>query len=97
MSKTYISMSEYEAVPGRADIFLQRNPAMPPARYEWLLELKYCKVSATDAEIADKRDKGRVQLKKYLNSYRIGGRRPDLKAALIIFTGKNEFEIIEME
>jgi hypothetical protein len=34
MDKTYVSMSEYETVPGRADIFLQRNPINPYAHYE---------------------------------------------------------------
>ena len=94
MSKMYIPMSEYEAVPGRADIYLQRNPLFPQVRYEWLLEIKYCKASATDAEAAAKRSEGLEQLGQYVHSHRMEG-RPDLKAALLIFTGKNKFEIIE--
>jgi hypothetical protein len=95
MSKTYIPMSEYEAVPGRADIFLQRNPLLPQVRYEWVLEIKYCKVSDNDNEVVAKRNKGLEQLNKYIHSHRMGG-RPDLKAALLVFTGKNTFEIIEI-
>ncbi|MDR3267770.1 MAG: ATP-binding protein [Tannerella sp.] len=94
MNKMYIPMSEYETVPGRADIFLQRNPLLPQVRYEWVLEIKYCKVSATDSEIAAKRNKGLEQLKQYVHSHRMEG-RSDLKAALLVFTGKNKFEIID--
>jgi hypothetical protein len=96
MSKTYIPMSEYETVPGRADIFLQRNPLLPQVRHEWILEIKYCKVSDSDSEITAKRNKGLEQLHQYIHSYRMEG-RPDLKAALLVFTGKNKFEIIEIK
>jgi hypothetical protein len=96
MSKTYIPMSEYETVPGRADIYLQRNPLLPQVRYEWVWEIKYCKVSDTSDEIVAKRDKGLEQLKQYVHSHRMAG-RPDLKAALLVFTGKNKFEIIEIQ
>ncbi|MDR0688421.1 MAG: PD-(D/E)XK nuclease domain-containing protein [Prevotellaceae bacterium] len=94
MSKIYIPMSEYEAVPGRADIFLQRNPLLPEVKYEWIFEIKYCKASATEAEIAAKRSEGMEQLGQYLHAHRMKG-RPDLRAALLIFTGKNKFEILE--
>ncbi|MDR1631865.1 MAG: ATP-binding protein [Dysgonamonadaceae bacterium] len=94
MSKIYIPMSEYEAVPGRADIFLQRNPLLPEVKYEWLFEIKYCKTSASEAEVAAKRSEGLEQLKHYLHSHRIKG-RPYLRAALLVFTGKNKFEITE--
>jgi hypothetical protein len=90
-------MSEYETVPGRADIFLQRNPnpIYSQARYEWILELKYCKVSDTEAEINAKCKKGLTQIDEYINAYRIKD-RPDLKAAVIIFIGKDKFEITEV-
>ncbi|MDR0573806.1 MAG: ATP-binding protein [Tannerella sp.] len=94
MSKIYIPMSEYEAVPGRADIFLQRNPLLPEVKYEWVFEIKYCKTSASDAEVAAKRKEGLEQLEQYLHSHRMEN-RPDLKAALLVFIGKNKFEIIE--
>ncbi|MDR2680778.1 MAG: ATP-binding protein, partial [Tannerella sp.] len=38
MSKMYIPMSEYETVPGRSDIYLQRNPLYPQIKYEWIFE-----------------------------------------------------------
>jgi hypothetical protein len=95
MDKTYVSMSEYETVPGRADIFLQRNPINPSARYEWILELKYCKVSDSQTEIETKRKDALTQIDKYINADRIKA-RPNLKAAAIVFIGKDKFEITEV-
>jgi hypothetical protein len=94
MGRMYIPMSEYETVPGRADIFLQRNPLYPEVRYEWIFEIKYCKASAKEKEIAAKRNEGWAQLKQYANSFRMKD-RPNLKAALLLFTGKDKFEIKE--
>ncbi|MDR1169263.1 MAG: PD-(D/E)XK nuclease domain-containing protein, partial [Prevotellaceae bacterium] len=96
MSNIYIPMSEYEAVPGRTDIFLQRNPRYPEIRCEWVFEIKYCQTSARASEIAKKRDKGLDQLKEYLQSSRIKD-RPGLKGVLLVFTGKNKFEITEID
>jgi hypothetical protein len=96
MSSAYIPMSEYETTPGRVDIFLQRSPLQPEIRYEWIFEIKYCKTSAKDDEIATKRDEGLKQLKGYLNSHRMK-ERPGLKAALLVFIGKNKFEITEIQ
>jgi hypothetical protein len=95
MSKIYVPMSEYEAVPGRTDIFLQRNPNFPQVKYEWIFELKYCKTDAKEEEISAKRSEGLAQLEQYARSHRLGN-RPDMKAALIVFTGKNKFEITEI-
>jgi hypothetical protein len=92
LSKAYIPMSEYETVPGRADIYLQRNPIFPQTRYEWLLEIKYCKASAKSREIAARRSEGLEQLKQYAEAHRMKD-RPDMKAAVIVFVGKNKFEI----
>jgi hypothetical protein len=87
-------MSEYETVPGRVDIFLQRHPRLPQVRYEWLLELKYCKVSAPATEFEAKKKEGLEQLDKYIHLHRMEG-RAGLKAAVIVFTGKDKFEITE--
>jgi hypothetical protein len=92
MSDMYIPMSEYETVPGRADIFLQKNPLFPEIKYEWLFEIKYCMTSATHSEIAAKRNEGLTQLTEYFHAYRIK-KRPNLKAALLVFIGKNKFEV----
>jgi hypothetical protein len=96
MSKVYVPMSEYEAVPGRADIYLQRSPLLPQIKYEWVLELKYCKTDASEADIIAQQEKGRTQVEQYLASHRLGG-RSDLKAAVIVFTGKNKYRILPVE
>jgi hypothetical protein len=95
LNDIYIPMSEYETVPGRADIFLQRNPNIPQVQYEWVLELKYCKTNAKETEIAQKRKEGLEELHQYVHSQRLKD-RPNLKSALIIFIGKDKYEIIVM-
>jgi hypothetical protein len=96
ISNAYILISEYKTAPGQADIFLQRNPLYPEIRHEWVFEIKYCKTSAKDSEIAEKRREGMEQLKQRLQSYRIKD-RPGLKGVLLFFTGKNKFEITEIK
>jgi hypothetical protein len=90
-SNIYIPMSEYEAVPGFADIFLQRNPDLPQIKYEWLFEIKYLK-SSEEEKAPQKMEEAKVQLEKYLQAFRLVG-RPGLQGAAIVFIGKNKFEI----
>ncbi|MDR0682123.1 MAG: hypothetical protein LBG15_09795, partial [Dysgonamonadaceae bacterium] len=78
------------------DIYLQRSPLLPQIKYEWALELKYCKTDASEAEIAAQQEKGRMQMEQYLASHRLGD-RPDLKAAVIVFTGKNKYRILHID
>ncbi|MDR2757070.1 MAG: PD-(D/E)XK nuclease domain-containing protein, partial [Planctomycetaceae bacterium] len=94
LNDIYIPMSEYEVVPGRVDIFLQRNPKFPQVNYEWVWELKYCPTKTSKSEIAQKRQKGLEQLNQYLTSHRLKD-RPNLKSALLIFIGKDKYEIVE--
>jgi hypothetical protein len=93
LKSVYIPISEYEVDSGRVDIFLQRNPKFPEIRYEWALELKYCKTGAKKAEIEKERREGLEQLNEYIQSHHLKD-RPNLKSALIIFIGKNKYEII---
>jgi hypothetical protein len=88
-------MSEYEAVPGRTDIYLQRSPLLPQIKYEWALELKYCKANTSEAEIAAQQKKALAQMKEYRTSHRLKD-RSDLKAAVIVFIGKNKYRITEL-
>jgi hypothetical protein len=94
MSNIYVPMSEYETVPGRADIYLHRSPLLPEIRYEWIFEIKYCKASSKPAEIEAKKEEGLQQLEQYVSSFRLQN-RSDLKSALLVFIGKDKFEIIE--
>ncbi|MDR2756342.1 MAG: PD-(D/E)XK nuclease domain-containing protein, partial [Planctomycetaceae bacterium] len=69
------------------------NPNFPQVQYEWVLELKYCKTDAKDSEIAQKRKEGLEQLQQYIHSQRLKD-RPNLKSVLIIFIGKDKYEIV---
>ncbi|MDR2762496.1 MAG: ATP-binding protein [Planctomycetaceae bacterium] len=93
LNDIFIPISEYESAPGRVDIFLQRNPRYPQVKYEWIWELKYC-AKKNLKEFAKKRKEGLEQLNQYITSNRLKN-RPDLKSALIIFIGKDKYEIIE--
>ncbi|MDR3196225.1 MAG: ATP-binding protein [Planctomycetaceae bacterium] len=93
LKNVYIPISEYEVDSGRIDIFLQRNPLFPEVRYEWVLELKYCKTSAKESEITAKRQEGLEQLNDYIQSHHLKD-RPNLKPALLLFIGKNKYEIV---
>jgi hypothetical protein len=90
-SEIYIPMSEYETGSGYADIFLQRNPQLPQIKYEWVLELKYLKTNE-EAKLPQAREEAAEQLKRYIRAHRLAG-RTDLKTAIVIFTGKNSFQI----
>ncbi|MDR0866481.1 MAG: ATP-binding protein [Candidatus Symbiothrix sp.] len=94
-SKIYIPMSEYEAVPGFADIFLQRNPDLPQIKYEWILEIKYLKTEEA-TKVPQKMEEAKEQLDKYLHAFRLAG-RPGLYGAAIVFVGKNKFELFIQE
>jgi hypothetical protein len=93
LKSVYIPISEYEVDAGRIDVFLQRNPKYPEIKYEWIIELKYCKTSAKKSEIVEKRKEGLRQLREYIQSHHLKD-RPNLKPVLIIFIGKNKYEII---
>ncbi|MDR0337382.1 MAG: ATP-binding protein, partial [Planctomycetaceae bacterium] len=94
LNDLYVPMSEFETVPGRVDIFLQRNPKFPQVKYEWVWELKYCKTDAKQSEIDHKRQEGLEQLNQYIHSARLKD-RSNLKSALLIFIGKDHYEIVE--
>jgi hypothetical protein len=92
-SETYIVMSEYETGNGYTDIFLQRNHNLPQVKYEWVLEIKYLKTkNAKGLQKAQK--EASEQLQRYIKAYRLEG-RPGLKTAIVVFTGKNDYQITE--
>jgi hypothetical protein len=60
------------------------------------LELKYCKTDAKQSEIDQKRKEGLEQLNQYVHSARLKD-RPNLKSVLLIFIGKDKYEIINVD
>jgi len=91
-SKVYVPVSELETSNGYVDIFLRRSPLVPEVKYEWLFELKYFKASekALDAHRLD----AQKQLSDYGRSEQMKDDR-DVKKAVIIFIGKNKYELFE--
>jgi len=93
-SKVYVPVSELETSNGYVDIFLRRSPLAPEVQYEWLFELKYFKASekALDAHRLD----AQKQLSDYSRSEQMKDDR-DVKKAVIMFIGKNKYELFENE
>jgi hypothetical protein len=92
-SKIYVPFSEYEA-DGYADIYLQRSPHLPQIKYEWVLELKYLKTD-DEKKLPQAQKEASEQLHRYMNAHQFAG-RPGLKAAIVVFIGKNKYEITEL-
>jgi hypothetical protein len=89
----YKPVSEREVENGYLDIYLEKDLRMPEVKYEWLLELKYLKHCDRD-QLPAVKEKGSAQLKKYASSPGFRGKK-DLKQALLIFIGKDEYLIFE--
>jgi len=91
-SSVYIPVSETETDSGYIDVFLHRSPLLPEVKYEWIFELKYLKASVKQL------DKYRLEARKQLHDYSASDRMKDskdLKKAVILFIGKNKYELFE--
>ena len=98
-SGLYKPVSEKEVESGYIDIYLERDMRNPDVKYEWLLELKYIKKSEERrpdfAQYIEKiKAEGQEQLGRYKTSRRLENKK-DLKQALLIFIGKDKYEIVE--
>jgi len=91
-SEIYIPMSEYETGSGYTDIYLQRNPQLPQIKHEWVLEIKYLK-TGEEKKIPQAQNEASEQLHRYIHAHRLTGRN-DLKTAIVVFIGKNMYEIL---
>ncbi|MGH2332320.1 AAA family ATPase [Thermoanaerobacter mathranii] len=92
-SKAYRPVSEMETEGGYIDIYLERDIRIPDIKCEWLIELKYVKKNEKD-KVDKIKEEGIKQLKKYRESIGLKERK-DVKQALIIFIGKDEYQVIE--
>ena len=91
-SAAYIPESETETDNGYIDVFLHRNQQVKEVKYEWIFELKYLKASVKNME--PYRLEAQAQLQAYSASSRMKDRK-DLKIAVILFVGKNKYELFE--
>ncbi|MGV8146986.1 MAG: AAA family ATPase [Alkaliphilus sp.] len=92
-SNAYRPTSEREIENGYIDIHLEKDPRIPDIKYEWLIELKYLKKSE-EKQIEKAKIEGLEQLRRYANSNEFQGKK-NLKKALIIFSGKSDYLIVE--
>ena len=91
-SNAYVPISEIETNNGYVDIYLRRSPLLPEVKYEWIFELKYIKVS--DKTMTVHRRDAKKQMQDYSSSAMMKDRK-DLKKAVILFIGKNKYELFE--
>jgi hypothetical protein len=91
-SRAYIPVSETETDAGYIDIYLRRSPLVPEVKYEWIFELKYLK--ASEKSLAAYRREAQNQLHNYSRSALMKDSK-DLKKAVILFIGKNKYELFE--
>jgi len=91
-SRLYLPVSEDETTEGYTDIYLQKHPAIPDIKLEYVFEIKYAKTGATEGEIKSKFDEAETQIEKYRKDPRFAN-RSDVKFAAIVFKGKGEYEL----
>ncbi|MGH2332322.1 AAA family ATPase [Thermoanaerobacter mathranii] len=94
ISNVYRPISERETEGGYIDIYLERDIRIPDIKCEWLIELKYVKKNEKD-KVDKIKEEGIKQLKKYRESRGLK-EREDVKQALLIFIGKDEYQVIEV-
>ncbi|WP_425448546.1 AAA family ATPase [Dethiothermospora halolimnae] len=92
-SNLYRPISEREVENGYIDIYLEKDIRMAEVNYEWIIELKYLKKSERNRLEEVKRE-GLKQLKGYVDSREFKDRK-NVKHALIVFIGKDEYEVVE--
>ena len=91
-SNVYVPVSEIETSNGYVDIYLRRSPLLPEVKYEWIFELKYLKASVKSPELDAVRKDAQKQLQDYSSSALMKDSK-DLKKAVILFIGKNKYEL----
>jgi hypothetical protein len=91
-SRVYVPVSETETDTGYIDVYLRRSPLLPEVKYEWIFELKYFK--ASEKSMDKHRLDAQSQLQRYRSSTALKDSK-DVKRAVILFVGKNKYELFE--
>jgi hypothetical protein len=95
LSDFYLPVSESEVTEGYTDIYLQKHPALPDIKYEYILEIKYVKTNAAATEKEAKFAEAQAQIEKYKKDARFAG-RDNMKFVAIVFEGKGNYEAKEL-
>lgn len=93
LGEVYKVSSEKEVEGGYVDIYLERDIRYPDVKYEWIWELKYLKKSER-AQLEQVKTQGLAQLERYASSSQFAD-KTNLKKALLIFIGKDEYIVVE--
>ena len=89
----YIVYDEWPSRQGYTDLTVFKSPNSF-AKHEYLIELKYIKISDTTADkIKSEFNKGAKQIAQYMQDNRMKN-RPDLKKFVVVFSG---FDVAKME
>ena len=91
ISNMYLPVSEDENINGYTDIYLQKHPAIPDIKFEYVFEIKYVKTESSEAEIKARFDEANKQIEKYKKDPRFIDRE-DLKFVALVFKGKGEYD-----
>jgi hypothetical protein len=98
LTDTYRIASEREIRKGYTDILLQKGSIYsadgPEVKFEWMLELKYIKPENRN-QLERIRREAITQLKRYTTSKDMAA-KPCLKAAVLLFIGKEEIVLEEV-
>ena len=94
-NSSFLSFTEQEADHGFTDIYLE---PLGMKHHAYIIELKYCKKNAPDAEVQQKREAANVQIQKYIADHRLNtkcaDRKWDLHTAVVVFRGW-KMEVLE--
>jgi hypothetical protein len=93
-SSLYLPKSEDENINGYTDIYLQKHPARPDIKFEYVFEIKYIKKDAENKAI-EKNSKfadALGQIEKYKKDPRFAN-RDDVKFFALVFEGKGDYEM----
>jgi hypothetical protein len=94
-SNLYLPVSESENTGGYSDIYLQKHPAVPDIKYEYVFELKYLKTGASKNEKDEAFNQAFTQIERYRKDARFANRN-DMKFVAIVFEGKGDYEAKEL-
>lgn len=86
LTENYLLLPEYEANKGYADFYFQ--PIKPGIKYTYLLEVKYAKHNASEAEVESLKKEAREQLLKYATDPVVKQTKGSAQLKLIIIVFK---------
>jgi hypothetical protein len=91
LSRLYTPVSGHEVEEGYTDIYLQRHPALPDLKHEWIWEIKYLPTGRKN-KIDDCHRNAFAQLQRYRTDPRFAA-HDNVHFASLVFVGKDKYDI----